>query len=188
MPHRYLIFQKGAHSVVHFVHGESCSQALWNYILINNPSAVLDVDGSIDCDGTTYASVLAYIESCEKIHGEFQIRQFPEDWDATTPIEAFCGESSDGPGSVIKDCLGELRNDTGLKRPRAFVWYLTQGTLVTFYRKPRSFMRPINVIRRYLWNYDGRTITVVPWASSDSRILESLNTKMYPLKRSPQGK
>lgn len=96
------------------------------------------------------------------------------DWAWTNPFsEIFCGESLDGPPAVIAECRKRLVKDVPGSRAKAFVWYLAQGTLVTFYHKKGAFN--ITVLKRHLWNWNGREMTVEEWTGSYDEIVNSLN-------------
>ena len=189
-----MIFERGAHSVVYFVQGQTTEEAIWNYISEISSSATRHADGSISEDTLQYPHPLAYIEAIDKIHHEWQIRDLP-DWAWADPFsEIFCGESMDGPPEVIAECRKRLVQDVPGSRAKAFVWYLNQGTLVTFYHKKSPFN--ITVLKRYLWNWNGTELTVKEWAGDYAEIVDSLslvpprwrsqkqNTVTYPFRPS----
>ncbi len=185
MDRRYLIFERSAHSVVYFAQGQTTEEAIWNYISEMSSSAVRHEDGTITDDALQYPHPLAYIEAMEKIHHEWQIRELP-DWAWTDLFsEIFCGESMDGSPSVIADCRKHLIKDIPGSRAKAFVWYLEQGTLVTFYHKKGAFN--ITVQKRYLWNWDGIKLTVEEWTGGYDEIINSLSL-MPPRWRSEKQK
>lgn len=140
MDEMYLIFFRLAHSVIYFVRGTSVTNAIWNYLHEERePYITLQTDGSVQDDGLVYPHPLAYVEARYKIVSEWQIRRLPE-WVWTSRIvEAFCGESEDGPPDIINRCRPLLRQTHPRSRAKAFVWYLEQGTLVTFYRETKPF-------------------------------------------------
>lgn len=177
MDETYLIFEGGAHPTVYFVQAFSVNDAIWKYIMGLDTGAILQADGSVLEDGEYYPHVLAFIEASEKIHSEWQIRKMP-DWVWQTPlVEAFCGESQDGPAYVIAECREHFAKAFPKSRAKAFVWYLKQGTLVTFYRKKGLFN--IIVLKRYLWNWDGQLLTVEEWDGDYRQIIDSLDLEPH---------
>lgn len=172
MDQRYLIFLRDAHSVVYFAQGQTTEEALWNYIREMSSEAKRNAEGSISVDSIQYPHPLAYIEANEKIHHEWQIRRLP-DWTWEDPFsEIFCGESRDGPLDVIAECRKHFVKDFPGSRAKAFVWYLEQGTLVTFFRKKGAFT--ITVLKRYLWDWDGKELTIAEWTGDYAEITRSL--------------
>src|SRR5688572_29599328 len=137
MNKRFLIFERGAHSVVHFVQASGATEAITRFIVNQNSRTLLKLDGSVQEGLHFYPHPLAYIESVYKAQGEWQIRELPEwVWQAEI-VEAFCGESEDGPASIIADCRAHFAREFPRRRASAFVWYLRDGALVTFYQKKR---------------------------------------------------
>jgi hypothetical protein len=177
MNETYLIFQRLAHAVIYFVQASSVNEAIWKYISEENDDAVLQADGSVNEEGRSYPHPLAYIEANEKIHYEWQIRRLPEWVWQREVVEAFCGESDDGPAMVIADCRKRLRQAFPRSRAKAFVWYLKKGTLVTFYRRQGAFR--IKVLKRYLWDWDGKELTVEDWDGGYQEILDGLDLEPF---------
>lgn len=183
MDKHYLIFVRNSHSVVFFVQGRTPTDALWNYIAGEDDQVTLNADGSLTEGAHDYAHPLAYIEATEKIYHEWQIREVP-DWAWSDSFaELFCGESTDGPPSVIADCRRQFVKDIPHSRANAFVWYLKEGALVTFYRKHGP---QITVMKRYRWNWDGHRVTVEEWVGDHEQIVQALYLKTYR-RRSQQG-
>ena len=172
---RYLVYSKGAdggHSVVYLILAENVTQAMARFIVNQNDCLKLQADGSILEGLDSIWHPLAYVEANYKIHGEWQIRELPE-WTLQQQIaEVFCGESSDGPAEIIAICRSELKKVFPRSRAKAFVWYLKQGTLVTFYRRKKPFQ--IEILKRYLWNWDGREERLEEWAGDYSQIAADL--------------
>ncbi|MGI4788675.1 MAG: hypothetical protein ACRYFS_07470, partial [Janthinobacterium lividum] len=170
---RYLIFSRGAHPVVYFVHGQTTGEATWNYIRELSPEMKRNADGSISDGAIQYSHPLAYIEATEKIYHEWQIRELP-DWTWTDGFsEIFCGESQDGPLSDIEECREHFSEAFPRSRAKAFVWCLKQGHLVTFYRKLRA--SKIKVLKRYLLNWSGRQMTIEEWIGGYEEIVDALD-------------
>lgn len=168
---RYLIFEREWHSVVQMIRADTTTQALWDYIAEQNRDAVLQADGSVIDGDIHFPHPLAYIEARYKTEGEWQIRELP-DWAWEDNFaEVFCGESADGGPSVISDCRKHFAREFPKIRARAFLWYLKNGTLVTFYRRRGT---EINLLKRYLWNWDGHQLTVEEWHGSYDEIADAL--------------
>jgi hypothetical protein len=168
----YLIFDRGHHSVIYLLQAESLRAAISKYIS-EYCSTTTNEDGSLLEDGIFYPHVLAYIEAFYKVCGEWQIRELPEWVFQGHLVEAFCGESPDGPESLISDCRKRFSEEFPDSLAEAFVWYLKQGTLVTFYQKVQA--SEITILKRYLWNWSGRTLSVEDWDGDYDQILDSLN-------------
>ena len=172
----FLIFDKGAHSVVYFVRAKSLREAILQFLLNQNHELKLEADGALREGAASYPHPLAYVERWYKIYGEWQIRELPE-WTLQQPVsEVFCGESEDGPPEIIAICRRELQKRFPRSRAPAFVWYFRQGTLVTFYRKGKSGQ--IEILQRYLWNWNGRAETVEVWNGDYEQLLTELNVTL----------
>lgn len=175
----YLIYYKGAsdnyggHSVIYFVLAPDPAQAIIRFLLVHYPELVVEDDGSILVNGARYPHPLAFVEVWFKTYGEWQIREFPEWTLLQSAAEVFCGESSDGPAEIVGLCRKLLTVQFPRSRARAFVWYLRQGTLVTFYRGRRNGR--MEVLQRCLWNWDGRTETMEEWKGDYSTLMADLN-------------
>jgi hypothetical protein len=182
MQETYLIFtrQPHSHSVVFLIRALSVKEAIGHYLRKQvNDSIVLNADGSVHEGHSHYPHVLSYIEAHEKITGEWQIRQMPEWVWQTQVVEAFCGESEDGPAEVIKECHPHLKQAFPGSRAKAFVWYLNQGVLVTFYRKADAFQ--IEILVRYLCQWDGVQTTIEEWRGDYEEVIASLFLEPYRL-------
>lgn len=172
---RYLIYSHSTvHAVVHLVEASSPTDALWEYIwMARNADIVQRSDGSLEDDGILYAHPLEYIEASDKRYGEWQMRLLLDLTPEEPCIEAFCGDDADNVGYVIAEC----RRKFGKKRTKAFVWYLREGTLVTFYRKSKSYR--IRVLKRYLCNYEGGKRTIKVWKGDYADLMEALYLLPY---------
>lgn len=175
MEKHFIVFHKGAdggHAGVYFVLAEEASQAVIRFIQYENDNVVIREDGSLTDDNLVYPHPLAYIEAYYKPFGEWQIRALP-DWTLQEHVaEVFCGESGDGPAGVIAVCRRELLKAFPRSRAKAFVWYLNQGTLVTFYRKTKPFQ--IEVLKRYLWDWKDHMETLEEWNGDHAQIVAAL--------------
>ena len=171
MSKRYLIFEGSVHSVVYFVQAHSTTEAIRAYITGLSGAITIDEQGTVRDGENSYPHPLAYIEARAKAHGEWQIREMPDWLWQGRFVEAFCGESEYGVASIVAECRGRLAAAFPRVRARAFVWYLKEGTLVTFYRK-KAFQ--ITVIQRYLWNWDGCKKTIGEWTGDYDAIVDGL--------------
>ena len=170
-----MVYSKGAgsgHSVVYFILAENVTQAMARFLVNQNDFLTQLANGYLLEGLDLVRHPLAYVKANYKIHGEWQIRELPE-WTLQHQVaEVFCGESSDGPAEIIAICRTELKKIFPRSRPRAFVWYLKQGTLVTFYRRGKPFQ--IEVVKRYLWNWHGHDETLEEWAGDYEQITADL--------------
>ncbi len=184
---RYLIYHKGAngssggHALIYFVYAADATQAIVRFLL-NESSIVEEENGTLRAYGAVYPHPLAYIEASYKFYGEWQIRELP-DWTLHQPVsEIFCGESDDGPPFIIAICRTALRRQfPGRYRARAFVWYLRQGTLVTFFK---GGARRMKILKRYLWSWDGHTERVVEYNGDYKQLMNDLLISPVPPKAS----
>jgi hypothetical protein len=182
MQETYLIFirTKHSHSTIFFVQASSVQNAIWHYISKQiSDTVILNEDGSVQEYNRHYPHVLDYIEANEKLTGEWQIRKMPEWVWQTQVVEAFCGESKDGPATVIKECRPYLTKAFPGSRAKAFVWYLKHGTLVTFYRKTDAFQ--IKILARYLWKRNEQQTTIEEWTGDYEEIIKDLLIEPYRL-------
>jgi len=171
MNKRYLIFEGDAHSVIYFVQAPNATQAIKIYTEGLSNRITVNVNGLVQDGDNSYPHPLAYIEATAKVHGEWQIREMPDwVWQGRL-VEAFCGESEYGVASVVAECRERFAAAFPRTRARAFAWYFKEGTLVTFYRKKAS---QIQVIQRYLWNWDGNKKTLEEWAGDYEAIMDCL--------------
>lgn len=183
MNETYLIFVRNAHSVIYFVQASSINEAIGKYVSSMDDKVVLQADGSVLSGDDQYPHLLAYIEANEKRYGEWQIRKLP-DWVWQTPlVEAFCGESKDGPARDIEECRKHFVEAFPKSRAKAFVWYLKQGTLVTFYRKQGPFnievLKRYLIPRRYIWDPNSHILTVEEWDGDYQKIVDSFSLEPY---------
>ena len=170
----YIVFEKSVQSVVHIVQGETLAAAVWNYIIRDQTEAALQPDGSVFAWGVNYPHPLAYIERWHKTEGEWQIRDLP-DWawsDASAQV--FTDKGPDDVAQALESCL-----DKFLKRfPKAdaqwFVWPLKTGVLVTFYQTKHLELK---IMRRYLWQWNGKRETIVEWKGDFAQLAEELDTQ-----------
>lgn len=177
---RYLIYFRGrngnfgGHAVVHLVEASTPTDALWRYLWRAVDSDIVRrPDGSIEEAGIVYAHPLDLIEAGFKRYGEWQMRLLLEPTPEEPCAEAFCGEDADNVADVIAEC----RRKFGTKRAKAFVWYLREGMLVTFYRKGKPYR--IKVLERYLCSYAGGKITIKPWKGDHKDLMDALHLLPY---------
>lgn len=172
---RYMIFFKGhkgnygGHAVVHLVEAPTRVDALYRLIeSAYDMNVTRYPDGSLQVDGIAYAHPLAYIEASFKRYGEWQMRLVREPTQEEPCKEVFCGEDAGSVDALIAEC----RRKFGKKRAKAFVWYLRQGVLVTFYRAGKPLR--IKIRKRYLCGYDYSKWIVKPWKGDYTEILDTL--------------
>jgi hypothetical protein len=188
----FTIFEGGGpdrmHSVVYFSRGTSVEDAIrrwvdaarWPGIIAWHP------DGSLtERFGRAtmqYPHVLALIEANYRIRAEWQIRELPEWMLDLSVAEIFCGEDST-VDRYIEACRPLLRAEFPRSRAKAFVWYTTDGPLVTFYNGRNE--RQYRVIRRYLLATDSGW-TPEPWHGDYDELCRRLDVRVAPEKR-PDG-
>ncbi len=127
----------GGHAVIHLVRAENATQALVRYLQTQLGDLNLGQDGSLTAHGIRYPHPLAYIEAYEKRYCEWQMRRLPMLPVKEPVLEVMCGEDSDWPAYIVTRCRKEYRKEFPNSRAKAFVWYLQDGALVTFYRRNR---------------------------------------------------
>ena len=140
-------------------------------------------DGSITVpDGNKleiYPNMLSCIETnCKAYEGvEWQIRQIPDWAFEVREVELFCGEDSSDIEAHIKSCRPYLRRDHPRSRAKAFVWYLNDGCLTTFYNRRKY--APIEILGRYFERKSDEIgvpyASVVKWEGTDEDILNQLH-------------
>src|SRR5947209_8560293 len=142
MKKHYLIFTggRGYHSVVYLLRAPTLLGAIQRFLQEENSQVTFGPDGSVrEPDGRrvlTYPHPLAYVEAQYKTHEEWQIRELPEwVWEREYTEDIFCGENADDIEWHVERCRPLLRQEFPRSRVPAFVWYLRDGALVTFYRK-----------------------------------------------------
>ena len=156
----YMIFRRtDGHCANWMVRAASVRDAMQQFAL--DQCADLREDGTlVSQDGyggqIVYEHPLACIEGQEKIWtgGEdwngWEIRGLREEWWQQSFAEVFCSENPGDVQDYIELCRPLLRLIYPRSRARAFVWYLEDGPLVTFYRSARPRRRwPIEILARY---------------------------------------
>ncbi len=176
MDKHYLIFERHAHSVVFFVRAQNPTEAVWRFISGESRDAVRQADGSVfldtDLGPRRYAHPLSYIEAMYKTDGEWQIREMPDWCWQEDYSEIFCGESADGAPEVIAECRPVFEVECPGAEAEAFVWYLKKGSLVTFYRRG---IYQIEVLMRYVLDWDGKSATVRGWSGDHEHLMSELS-------------
>ncbi len=164
---------------------------MMQYALNQRAGAELREDGGIAVDNgyggkTIYEHPLACIEAEEKTWNGgaswngWEIRQLqPQHWEAPL-AEVFCSENPYDIEGYIACCRPLLRQCHPRSRARAFVWYLHEGPLVTFYRAAQRGQRgPIEVLGRYLLPWK-QWPQPQEWTGTYDAILEQM-VMQYPL-------
>jgi hypothetical protein len=182
----FICFQRtSGHCANWLIRAPSLREALIKYALKECSGAELREDGSISVDDgyggkTLYPHPLACIESEVKVpcggedwHG-WEIRQLQQaHWDADF-TEIFCSENPYDLENYIELCRPLLRQRYPRSRAKAFVWYLNDGILVTFYRPIRKGRPlPIEVLGRYQLTSQ-KWPEAVEWHGSYDDILEQM--------------
>jgi hypothetical protein len=189
----YIIFRRtDGHCATWLVRAASLREAMLQYTLdwCAGSEALLDdrrlaVD---DGDGgqVIYEHPLACIEAREKTHWSgwdwngWEIKQLqPQHWEAAF-AEVFCSENPNDVKEYIECCRPLLRQKYPRSRARAFIWYLKEGPLVTFYRPARRGRRwPVKILGRYLLPWK-EWPQAQEWTGTYDDILEQMATE-YPL-------
>jgi hypothetical protein len=179
MPDRlFLMFERCfAHPVVFLARGSRPADAMCAYIRESEGNAELEPDGSLmvrngrrEC---RYAHPIEYLEATIRTSGEWQIREVPHAATTAALAEVFCGEDARDVEYHLKACIRLLRREIPRSRARGFLWYLTDGVLITFYRPTRQDR--IEVLRRYIRVWEGEGVTYEPWTGS----YEELEDRLY---------
>jgi hypothetical protein len=188
----FIIFQRtDGHCATWLMRAATLREALLKYALEEFMGAELQEDGSIAVeDGyggkSLYEHPLAAIESEAKTFNGgcgwngWEIRELQEQhWQAGF-AEVFCSENPFDVQDYIELCRPLLRQRHPRSRARAFVWYLNDGPLVTFYRPTRPKRRwPIEILGRYQLPW-ATYPQVHEWSGTYEDILEQMFT-LYPL-------
>lgn len=179
MEEMYLIFERREDICVSFIRAASLTDAVRAYLDTRTKQGVVTgPDGSIIIDRQSYAHPLAFIEAGFKTDGEWQIRQLPKEA-CTATVTEFWGDDTRYPAEMIDACRPYFRKAFPRSRAKAFAWYLEQGTLVTFYHKPKPYT--IIVLARYLWSWASGSLTIEEWHGDYQALADSLSLKPYQL-------
>jgi len=152
---RYLIYYRvrGSHGYIALAHDESMVGAIGKYLSDNEQDLLFPSDGSVLCRGgsheLSYPHVLAYVEALYKTTGEWQIKQVAtQALNGTGIDDLLVCEHPDEVDAAVRRCRPNLWRDVPRSRARAFLWYTSVGTIVTYYKKRRDYQ--IDVVGRYL--------------------------------------
>jgi hypothetical protein len=146
----YIIFQRtDGHCATWLVRAPTLQEAMLQYTLdwCAGNAKLLD-DGRLavnDGEGgqVIFEHPLACIEAEEKIHlggshwNGWEIKQLQQQHWAAAFAEVFCSENPYDVKEHIECCRPLLHQKYPRSRARAFIWYLEDGPLVTFYRPAR---------------------------------------------------
>lgn len=178
----YLIFEapQDGHTVVAMVQATSRYAAMKRYVeeeyspryvRFNDGGSVTDVNS---LRPVTYPHLLAFIETKGKARGDWQMRRLPEStWEAPYR-QVFCGEHGPDVENYIELCRPVFRKEFPRSRAHAFLWYLTDGYLVTFYRRPRRSGLPLQILKRYIILHETYP-QVLPWEGTYEEFLNRLD-------------
>ena len=187
MQRHFIIFRRTqGHCANWLVRAASLREALTRYAL--EEFATVGENGTLVVDNgdggpIVYEHPLAYIEDIEKVRegsrdwNGWEIRELrPQHWEADY-AEVFCSENPADVEDHIERCRPLLPKTD---RPsQAFVWYLKDGPLVTFYRRPRKHRHPIDIVGRYLIPWRDWP-QAREWSGTYDDILEQMKIE-YPL-------
>lgn len=166
MAHFIVFHRSFGHCVTHLIQAGSLREALAKYAVKELDCGVQE-DGTLIYDNRKYSYPLELIEAEYKRHSRYDELQWDEKqdkllngssweihalptaaWEAET-AEVFCSAEPYSIGSYIELCRPVLRKKIPHSRARAFVWYLKDGPLVTFYRG-KFDTGPLEIVGRYL--------------------------------------
>lgn len=177
----YFIFEapQDGHTVVTMLQAASRYEALQRYFEEEylRSQIRLNEDGTITDSTTrrpdTYPHLLAFIEATGKVLGEWQMRRLPaSSWE--TPFRpVFCGERRPDVENYFDLCRPIFQKEFPRSRAQAFLWYLTDGLLVTFYRRPRRSGQPLQILKRYMIPNETYP-QAFPWEGSYEELLDHL--------------
>jgi hypothetical protein len=184
----YIIFLRtDGHCAVWLTRAASLRDAMVTYALDQFGAELCD-DGRLAVDDgyggqTLYEHPLACIEAEAKIWNGgtgwngWEVRQLQQEhWDAGF-AEVVCSENPFDVEDYIENCRPFLRQKYPRSRARAFVWYLKDGPLVTFYRPARRRRRwPIEILGRFHLPWP-EWPQVREWLGSYDDILDQMNTE-----------
>jgi hypothetical protein len=187
MQKHYLIFDRpvDSHTYLMLVRGENVEAAIRRYLREESRDVLFLHDGSVEFEYRekvmSYPHVMAYIEAVYKCRGEWQIRELADDvWARDYEESLFVGENPHDIKAYIRAALPYFHKQHSLTRPRAFVWYLVSGPLVTFYRRAGHFR--IDVLARYVVRSPSRQ-ELIEWSGSYAELLEQLLLQPASLER-----
>jgi len=188
--HYIFFLRTGGHCATWLARASSLRDAMLHYALEQCAGAELREDGCLlvddGCEGQfIYEHPLACIEAEEKTWERgrgwngWEVRQLqPQHWEAAF-AEVFCSEDPSDVEDYIERCRPLLHQHYPRSRARAFVWYLKDGPLVTFYRQERQRCVPMKVLGRYHLPWE-QGAQVCEWTGSYDDILAQMATE-YPL-------
>jgi len=189
---RYLVvwgYYGGIHKYGGLVCADNPTEAIQRFIVEQEDKEWLEFheDGSLtwyvpfEKRTITYPHVVAYLESHWRVGGEWHLWEFPPE-PTTEPYIAdwFCTHHEDEVATAIRYSRPELRRDFPGRKPRAFVWYLRCGTLVTFYYYNR-FKTPfqIHVLARYLLTRPTEDVEVRRWRGTYQDIMDQFRLRPW---------
>ena len=127
-----------------------------------------------------YPHILAVIEGEDKVHADLEFKHLQWQHIDAEYAEVFCSAHPYEVEQYIAFCRPMFRQRYPRSRASAFSWYLKDGPLVTFYRRPRRDRAgQIEVLGRYLLRWNDWP-EPVEWTGSYDDILDQMNVE-YPL-------
>jgi hypothetical protein len=172
----FLIYEHSTcHPMVYLASAGTAVEAMTAYLRERVPKARMEPNGAITLweghSEVRYPHPLACIEALWKTAGEWQMRELPAGTYNATLVEAFCGEDPENVAYHLAKCRPLLRQEFPRSRAPGFIWYLTDGVLVTFYRRRRCG-RP-EVLRRFVRRWD-RDVDYLPWDGDHASLTDDL--------------
>lgn len=137
----FVVFAAQAHPSVWLIKAETLLAAVGNYIEGEWLDAYKDGKWSVP-DGYggkhIYEHPIEYLEQQEKCDYTWNITELTDAHWNSPFAEAMCADNPWEIKSYITDALPARQHAQPGKKPRAFVWYLQDGPLVTFYERVRK--------------------------------------------------
>jgi hypothetical protein len=185
---------RGGHSVIHFVAANDLLSAIKQIIGYEDSDVVFNPDGTVTMLSdaprpVVYPHPLAYIEASDKASREWQIRELPERVWTDAVAEVFCGENALDVEVYIEECRPLLRKQHPRSRAKAFIWYVKEGVIVTFFKCKGWYQ--IEVLARYLIPFGLPPGHAQPWSGTYDDLLDMLLVRqdyLWPSERTPRTK
>jgi len=161
-------------------------------------SAKHEVDGSIsveDSDGSQvrYAHPLECVESELKVRNgrerqDWEIRELRDEHWRAGLAEVFCSANPAEVEERIRECRPQLAARFPKARADGFVWYMADGALVTFYRRPPARRsRRIEILARYFMPFRGADREAVLEFTGTCEEIAARLAIDYPLPEQPHA-
>jgi hypothetical protein len=182
MSKHYVIYtgSHGGHSACYLVGAPTVLEAVWQFILDQDSDVIREQGGTLRLRTPrlvrAYPHPLAYVEANYKCREEWQIREVRQQAWGSACEELICSEDPRDVTQHINQCRPLLRGRFPGSRASAFIWYVQQGVLVTFYRRTRAF--EIDVVQRYLVPND-QDHPIQEWVGNYDELLDQLYLRWW---------